>query len=155
MKQGVKHLIECHCVLPQYRTQSNPTFHRFVAFSELDENGNIVPKYAQCNNCGVIHRVIDVSKSEILMGKDESVSIVSISDIKLSIPQNVVHVLESYAADLPTWEQAQFIIENKLWGTHVILTTETKPDRIDGKLLRFVNQGALRIEPYTHSFMFP
>ena len=154
MKRGVKHLIECHCVLPQYRTRQDPIYHKFVVFSEVEDD-DVIPKYAQCNNCGVIHRISDITQSEILMGNDESVSIISVNDIKLSIPQNISSVLESYASDLVTWEQAQFVLENKQWGTHIILTTETKAEKVEGKLLRFVGPGTIRIEPYSWSPMFP
>lgn len=151
-----KHLIECHCVLPQFRSRSEPIYHKFVVFSEFDENGEIITKYAQCNNCGVIHRVTGVSRSEILTGNDESVSIIEIADIKLSLPQNIVSVLESYRVDLATWEQTLFTFDNKLWGSHVILTTESKPDgQVEGKLLRFTGAGTVRIEPYAWSMMFP
>lgn len=155
MKKGVKHLIECHCVLPQFRTRQDPIYHRFVVFSEVSDSDEIIPKYAQCNNCGVIHRISDISRSEILAGNDESVSIISVNDIKLSMPSNVISVLESYPVDLATWEQSQFILENKSWGSHVILTAETRDDRTDGKLLRFVGPGSVRIEPYSWSPMFP
>ena len=155
MKKGVKHLIECQCILPQYRDRQDSVFHRFIVFSEVDDAENVIPKYAQCNNCGVIHRVSDIAKSEIIMGNDESVSIVNISDIKLSISPNVVTVLESYTVDLPTWEHVQFIIENKIWGSHVILTSESKAGRMEGKLLKFTGHGTIKIEPYSWSPMFP
>lgn len=155
MKRGVKHLVECHCVLPQYRTKPDPIYHKFVVFSETDDTGAAIPKHAQCNNCGVIHRVTGFMQSEIMMGNDESVAIVSVNDIKLSIPQNISSVLESYVVDLATWEQVQFILENKQWGTHVILTAETKTDKTEGKLLRFMGASQMKIEPYSWSYMFP
>lgn len=152
---GTKHLIECHCVLPQYRTKPDPIYHQFVVFSETARDGSVIPKYAQCNNCGVIHRVFDFMKSEILMGNDESVSIVSIEDVKLSLPPNVASVLETYNVDLPTWEQAQSILEGRIWGSHILLTAEDRGERTEGKLLRFVGPSSIRIEPYSRSFLFP
>ena len=52
--RGQKHLIECHCILPQYRRALNTVYHKFVVFSEIDDSDTVVPKFAQCNNCGVI-----------------------------------------------------------------------------------------------------
>lgn len=154
MKTGVKHLVECHCVLPQYRSRPDPIYHRFVVFSELEDDV-VITKNAQCGNCGVIHRVTDIFKSEIILGNDESVAIVTINDIKLSIPQNIAGVLESYNADLPTWEHVQFILENKSWGSSVILTSENKNEKIEGKLLKFSSQSSIKIEPYSMTQMFP
>ena len=44
----------------------NPLFHKFTVFSEFDSEGEIIPKIAKCNNCGVIHKVIDFCRSEII-----------------------------------------------------------------------------------------
>jgi len=155
MKQFVKHLVECQCILPQYKTRAEPVFHKFVVFSEIDNYGNVVPKYAQCNHCSVIHRVHNIAQSEILFGNDESVSIVSIDDIKPSLPQNVITILETYNCDIATWEQVLFIIENKLWEQNVVLTTEAVNDKIQGKLLKFTGPNLVKIEQYSWSNMFP
>lgn len=155
MKQGLKHLVECHCVLPQFRDSKDPVYHRFVVFTELDDDDNIVVKHAQCNNCGVIHRITDICKSEIIMGKETSVSLMSINDIKLSIPQQIASVLESYNADLATWEAVLFTIENERWGTPVVLTSEDKSGQIDGKCLRVTGPSTAKIEAYSMSLNFP
>ena len=63
--QGFKHLVQCHCILPQYRKMKDPVFHKFVVFSTIDKKDNVEPKNVQCNNCGVIHKVFDICKSEI------------------------------------------------------------------------------------------
>ena len=68
--KGLKHLIECHCVLPQFRKRENPPYHKFVVFSLIDDSDTAIPKHARCNNCGVIHNVIDICKSEILPGQE-------------------------------------------------------------------------------------
>lgn len=149
MKQGVKHLVECHCMLPQYRGAPDPVFHKFVVFSVIDEHDNVIPKNAQCTNCGVIHRVIDIMKSEVLMGNDETNAVLTIDDLKHSIPDRVVRTLESYEVSLPTWEEVIFIIENKQWDKHVILTSEETKIGTQGKLIRFTGPQTFRIEPYT------
>ena len=82
-RSGIKHLIECHCVLPQFRNRLDAVYHRFVVFSIIDADDNMVPKYAQCNNCGVIHKVIDVMTSEVALGNDNDAAVISIDDIKL------------------------------------------------------------------------
>lgn len=154
MKTGLKHLIECHCVLPQYRNLPDPIYHRFVVFSELEDD-EIIVKLTQCNNCGVIHRVFDIGKSEILLGKDENASIVTIDDVKISIPQNIANVLESYRCDISTWEHARFILEQMEWNSCVLLSSENRDGTVEGKLMRFMGLNSIRIEPYILQQMFP
>ena len=121
----VKHLIKCRCVLPQFKKMQDPPQHEFVVFSKFDENDNVVPKFAQCTNCGAIHHVFEIQKSQILQGKEAMSSIVTIDDIKPSLPDNLKNILDSNKADLPTWEYAQYIIENELWGNFVVLSART------------------------------
>lgn len=150
MKRGIKHLIECHCVLPQYRSVPDPSFHRFVVFSVIDDHDNVIPKYVRCNNCGVVHRVTDLMKSEVIMGNESDASVILIEDIKHSLPSNVVSVMESYSCDLPTWEQVAFIFETSQWGSQVILTSETIADERRGKLMLINGPVSLKIESYSY-----
>ena len=63
----VKHLVECHCVLPQYRNRQELVYHKFTVFSLLEDD-SVVEKLVRCNNCDAVHRVFDVCKSEIFIG---------------------------------------------------------------------------------------
>ena len=149
MKQGIKHLVECHCILPQYKDAKKPVYHKFVVFSVIDEHDSVVIKHAQCTNCGVIHRVYDISRSEAVLGNDETTSVITIDDIQYSIPQRVAEVLKSYEVDLPTWEEVAFIIENKIWNKKLILTKEATEIGKQGKTIRFLSADSFRIEPYS------
>tara|TARA_R100000664_G_C2739743_1_gene128424 strand:+ start:329 stop:805 length:477 start_codon:yes stop_codon:yes gene_type:complete len=136
MKQGIKHLIECHCILPQYRNRESTVFHKFVVFSVL-ENNTVIPKPAQCNNCGAIHNILDVCKSEILLSRDESVAVITIEDIKISLPDKLSGILESYNCDVSTWEHAKFIIKEKSWGSKIRLNFDTSETETAAKFLVF------------------
>ena len=114
--RGQKHLVACRCVLPQYKSRKDPYIHKFIVFSTIKEDDSVVAKYAQCNNCGVIHRITGVCTSEIMSGKEHMPSLMSIDEVKTSIPKNIANILEANSADLSTWEAVQFIIENKKWG---------------------------------------
>lgn len=155
MKKAVKHLIECHCVLPQYRDRDDIVYHHFIVFSELDDDDNVIIKHAQCNNCGVIHKIIDIGKSEVSAGRDASAAVVSISDIKISLPQNVVNVLESYNADLPTWEHVAWVFDNQQWGSTITLTSEEKSDNVEGKYMIISGPSSLKIEAFVRPVLFP
>jgi len=151
--KGIKHLVECHCVLPQYRDAKVPIYHKFTVFSVLDESDTVIPKFAECNNCGVAHKVYDILKSEIVMGRDEVTSCMSIDDIKLMMSSDVANVLDAYHADIATWEHALFIQQNSVWGSIIILSKEEIQGEIQGKALVFVDRGQIRIEPFTRQFM--
>tara|TARA_Y100000593_G_C4298716_1_gene332157 strand:+ start:1318 stop:1794 length:477 start_codon:yes stop_codon:yes gene_type:complete len=146
--KGEKHLIECHCVLPQYRHKENPIYHKFVVFSVIDESDTCVPKYAQCNNCGVVHKVIDLCRSEIMSGRDELKSVISKDDIKIMLPEDITRVLEAYDCDLPVWEHAMFIIHNKQWGSSIVVSREELDNERHGKMITFAGPGKTKIEPF-------
>ena len=148
--QGIKHLIECHCMLPQYKNRPDPVFHKFIVFSIIDDSDTVIPKYAQCNNCGIVHKIIDICKSEIITGKEELKSLPIIDDIRFSLSEDIQRILDSYNADLPSWEHVQFIIENKVKGSHVVLTSDIMEDEIQGKMLIFDDKGKIKIETFIY-----
>jgi len=151
MPTGLKHLLQCHCILPQYRNSQNPVFHKFVVFSIIDDSGTLVPKFCQCNNCGVIHKIIDICKSEIIPGKDESRLITHLDDIKIMLPQDLASILENYDCDLPTYENAKFILDEKAWGEKLILLKESVGDEIAGKVLMFNGPKDWRLETFSYT----
>ena len=146
--EGYKHLVECHCVLPQYRKMENPIFHKFVVFSVLDEEGNVIPKMSQCNNCGAVHKVVDICKSEIAPGKDETKSVLTKNDIARSLPQQISEMFEEYQLGVADYEFAKFIIENEKWGSLIVLSREAEGDGYAGKSLNFVGPNKYRVDPY-------
>lgn len=149
--RGQKHLIKCRCVLPQYKTFKDPPAHRFVVFSKINENDEVLPRYSQCNNCGIIHKVTNICTSEIVAGKDHMNSLIHINDIKVSIPKMFSDILESNSADLATWESVQFIIENKQWGHIAILSSEIEGSDVNGKYIKVLSESLCKIESFTRS----
>jgi len=148
MPEYVKHLVECKCILPQFKRMAEPPFHKFVVFSVLEEvTAKVKPSYAQCPNCGAVHRVNEVGLSKIL-NKDSIRSISTIDDIKLTMPQKLVTILERHECDLPTWQEVQFIVENQLWGRTVILAKEREGDLIFGKVMTILSDSLQKIEPF-------
>lgn len=146
---GIKHLIQCHCILPQFKESRDPVFHKFTVFSILDEESDTVqPKFAQCNNCGIIHKVVDVCRSE-LTTKEESKTLPSIVDIRLSLPKSLSEVLDSYQSDISTWEHAEWIYLSKMWDSWIILTKEEDDDGdLHGKRLIFLGEERFKIEAF-------
>lgn len=147
--RGQRHLIACRCILPQFKGRQDPPRHQFSVFSSISEDDSVVVKYAQCNNCGLIHKVIDICKSEIMQGKEAMSSILSIDDIKLSLPQNLSNILERNNADLSVWEQALSIIENKDWGNFVPLTSELDGGTRQIKYVRIMSESFFKVENFS------
>jgi len=144
---GQKHLVRCRCVLPQFKRLTHPIQHQFVVFSVID-NDVVKPKFAQCNNCGVIHKVYELGKSEILSNKESMSSIITIDDVKSSIPQQLIDILEKNNVDLPTWENAKFVYENKLWDQFIVLRTDTDDDVKQGKYLRIIGENLFKVDSF-------
>jgi len=145
---GLKHLITCRCVLPQLKRVANSPSHQFAVFSAIEDDGSVRVRYAQCNNCGIIHRVTEINKSDVVP-REAMRAIPTIDDIKASLPPRLVDVLEMNDADLPTWEAAQFIVENKRWGDFVVLSTDEEDGLRQGKYVRIIGENLLKVETFT------
>ncbi len=149
MNSGIKHLVQCHCMLPQYRNSDVPVFHQFVVFSIIDgKSDTVVPKFASCNNCGAVHKVVDICKTEMLTGRNEVPSQLKIEDFRLSLPTDLYELLVSYGKEIADFEHAQFILESEDWDKFIILTREEIDDMIQGKLVKFLASDRFRVESY-------
>jgi hypothetical protein len=146
-KEYVKHLVECKCILPQFKQVEPVRWHCFVVFSEIDELGMIIPSFAQCNNCGTIHKVTEVGISSVL-SKDNLASLPKIDEIKTSLQEKLVKVLESYDCELPTYQEVQFIIEHQLWGRTVILSKEVLDGMLLGKYLLIIGETLWKVNSF-------
>jgi hypothetical protein len=146
-QEYTKHLIECKCILPQFKRIEPPKWHCFVVFSEIDEAGAIIPSFAQCNNCGIIHKVTEVGTSSILE-RDDLPSLSNLEDIKAGLPEKLVEILEKYQCELPTYQEVAFILEHKQWGRMVILTKEVVEHTIIGKYLLIIGETLWKISTF-------
>lgn len=141
-KYGIRHLIECNCILPQYKNMKKPFFHKFPVFSIIDENNNFVERFAQCNNCGIIHKITEIGVSEI-SSKENIKALMTKEDLKYSLPTDLVKLFEKNDLDISIWEQAEFILENKKWGESIVLSQEIEKDKVFGKILIFQGSPVL------------
>ena len=150
--RGTKHLIQCHCILSQYRHKKDPVFHKFAAFSMIDEESDTaVVHYANCNNCGATHKIYDLCKSEIITGKEDVAAVASIKDFSLSLPKDLYETMNQYDCEIADYQHAQYIIDSKSWGSHIVLKREEIDGKTQGKLLSFIKEDKYRIESYLHN----
>ena len=149
----IKHLIECNCILPQFLKLNPIIFHKFVVFSQIKPNGDFVPHYAKCNNCGAIHKVIEVQESQTIP-KDSHPTIETLDEIKQSLKvenEKLVSMLETYEIELHTYQEIKFIFDNEDWGRSVILfkeNLETKGEYA-GKQLLIFSKSLFKIESFS------
>ncbi len=146
--EGYKHLIECHCVLPQYRSAKNPPWHKFVVFSMIDDGDTVVPKHAKCNNCGVVHNVFDIGKSEILPGQ-ETGAVMDIDDVKIMMPDSLNRMLSTYNCDIATWENVLFVLQHNKFPSSIVLDRNEENGVVSGKILDMKNYAVYSIRPYS------
>lgn len=149
MQRGIKHLVKCRCMLQQYKSLRDPPRHQFVVFSIInDDDDTVQVKHAQCNNCGLIHKVIDICSSEILK-KEELSSLTTISDIKDTLPENIRNLLDRNNVDLPTWEHVSFIFQNKCWGDFVVMTSEYDSGVRHGKYVQILGENLFKVDSFS------
>lgn len=148
MRKGFKHTVQCRCVLPQFRKAFSPPLHQFIVFSVLDENDNVMPKIVTCNNCGIVHKIVDITKSVILSGKENVTTTVSISEIGNALPEKLSAVLLANNADLPTYEAVKFAIDNEQWGEMITLTSESIDDEKAGKYIVILSANTFRVDDF-------
>ena len=144
----VNHLIECQCILPQYKRKENPPFHKFVVFSVIDETDSVLEKFSQCNNCGAVHRVYDICKSDIALGHESLHSLPSKEDFSLMLPSSVSEILESYNCETYKWENVAFIFNNEAVGDKIILVKDEIDGKVQGKFLTYKGSSKFMIEPF-------
>ena len=143
---GIKHLLECHCVLPIYRNAAdNQIYHKFTVYSKLSKDGKVIPKIVKCNNCDTMHKVIDICKSEISPGKDQSEIIVSLEELGLMLPDRLSNILLKNEVDRATWEQIIDIFEEESWGENIVLRRDIIRERQHVKVLHINSKDSYRI----------
>ena len=146
-----RHLIQCQCVLPQFKNITKPLFHKFPVFSEykINDNSEIIfeKKYVKCNNCDVIHKVEDFCKSNINWGKENIDSLITTKeDLKYLIPDNILSVLELNRCDISIWENIYFFIENNVYDVGVIINKEEIQNEVVCKIISLNKDNTLKLK---------
>lgn len=145
----VIHLVECNCVLPQFAKHHPTIWHKFVVFTELEENGNVKPHYAKCDNCQGIHRIKEIGKPTERVNKETTTLIPNIEDLIGEIPENYGALLKRYNCPLHIWQSVKFYIQHSQWGSVVVLSKEKEPDgKITGKFLVILSEKMFKVENY-------
>ena len=87
---GIKHLIECQCILPQFKKRENPPYHKFVVFSIIDDVDEVLEKFAQ-SPMSCLERIEKLEQLRALeIGNKISVSIVQSATIGIDVPEDLL-----------------------------------------------------------------
>jgi len=143
--KGIKHLIECHCFLKVFDKSENKINHKFPVYSKLDENNNILPKLAKCNNCESLHYVYDACRSELRPGKEDLSTILTIEDIMMMLPDRINSVLTANRSDIADFEHALDIIENERWGETIVVKRSIVGEIENIKILQIDGENKIKI----------
>ncbi len=132
------------------KNKPDPPLHKFVVFS-VQQNDKIVEKLSTCNNCGVVHRVYEVCKSEILNNFEGTKSSLTIEDISIMLPASVSEIMKTYERELPDYEHIRFILDEDKKDEFIVLSQEFNDGRKTGKVLKYKGKGKFEIEPFSRS----
>lgn len=143
--EGVKHLIQCHCVLPQFRKRSETIFHKIEVFSIIEED-DVIEKFIVCDNCGVVHRVFDLCRSEIQTQHETINSVRTIPEIKMSLDDSISDLLEKNNCHVSTWENIEFILDNNIVGLPVVINRERIKGKTNIKFIELKENGKFKIK---------
>lgn len=136
----------------QFRQMPDPPFHKFIVFSEIEPPGIIVKSIVQCPNCGAVHRVKEVGVSEVLR-KEDAPSILTIEEIKSSLPEKLVAGFSGYDLELHQWMEIKWILDNEQWGRNVILTKDSADGLVTGKYVQIISKDIWRFNNFSREEM--
>lgn len=144
---GIKHLIECHCFLAIYKSDkgSIPPVHKFPVYSKIDDSEKVIQKIVKCNNCEALHKIIEIGKSQIIAGKDQTIVTLSKDDLVNNLPKNLVSILSNYDCDISSWEHAEDIIYEKRWKEPIVLKREIIDEKTNVKILEIIDSRTFKI----------
>lgn len=154
MPIGTKHVITCTCIHNKLKNIKDIPQHRFVVFSVVGDDDVVVPKYVTCDNCGVVHKVIDICKSEIIRSKENVEFGLSLDELKSGLPQKLVDALSKYNIDVPTWEYISFAYENQNYDVPIVVSEETVDNVICGKYLKLKPNDSFTFGTFTRDDTF-
>ena len=143
---GHKHMIECHCILPIYKDATPTIYHKIITYSKIDESGKIIPKYVNCNNCGITHHVYEICRSDIKIGKEDIKSIRTIEDIRIGLPDKIIDILEKHDCAIEDYELVEDIFEQEIFPSELIIKREIIDEEHHIKLLKISNMKKFKIE---------
>jgi hypothetical protein len=115
----------------------------------IDEEDEVVPRLVICNNCGVIHKVIDICKTEIAIGNDSMRSVMTKEQIGQSLHPNIVGLLDAHECDISVWEHVSFIVQNEIWGSILTITQEDIGGMVQAKTLEILAADRVRLQVQT------
>ena len=125
---------------------SDPVFHKFVVYSTTNESGDVNVSLAKCNNCGVVHKVVDFCKSEVMIGQEDSLAIVTIEDIRSNIPEKIAGILDKHKCDVATWQQVEDVFDDQAWGSMVTISKEKAGDSTQIKYLKINSETRFKVQ---------
>ena len=143
---GIKHLIDCHCILRIYKGDDTNINHKFPVYSKLDDNSKVIPKFVKCNNCESLHWVYDICRSEFKGGNDQTEVTSNVDDLSLMLPIRLCGILRKYNCDMSVWDHIVDIYDDERWGENVVIKRDIIDEEQQVKLLYVLGENKFKID---------
>lgn len=152
--------------MPQYRDKLPVVYHKFIVFSsyEYDEKKlddvdeeptyDFHASYARCSNCGILHNVIDFTKSNIVQDEENKATFLTKEDMKFMIPAPIIGLLETYEAPQNIWEEVMFTLQHKKFDRTILLSKKDEGKQVVGKFLMFTPDGSPKLQVFQEQTTF-
>jgi hypothetical protein len=138
---GTKHLIECHCHLAIRKD----IYHKFPVYSKIVDD-KVISHYEKCTNCGTLHRITEICRSEFISGKEDAKMCLTKDDYIEMLPEKIATPLIKNDADISSYAHALDIIEEKRWGEMIVLSRETISDVQHIKTIEILSESQIKIQ---------
>tara|TARA_R110002167_G_scaffold65993_2_gene186821 strand:+ start:32 stop:409 length:378 start_codon:yes stop_codon:yes gene_type:complete len=109
------------------------------------KTNNVIPKYANCNNCGVTHLVDELCKSKIQIGKEDITSLRSLEEIELSLPEKLTKFLKQYNPTIDILEEIEDIFNNNSFPRGLVIKREVIDEKYNVKILNLISSERFTI----------
>jgi hypothetical protein len=123
-------------------------YHKFLVYSKI-KDGLVNEKYAQCNNCSAVHKVYDICRSEIVVGKEDLNTGLTISDMSIQMSDKLSMLLSNHNCDYATWEHVLDIIDEERWGEPVVIKRDIVEDKVIVKIIKLEAGEKIKIQTKT------
>jgi len=126
----------------------DPPHYAFPVLSKISKNGQVNDKNVKCPNCGRMHCVYEIGRSNVISGG----SYRELDDVKRTLPDDLVKALDEHGCDYITYEECELAIKKRVKNNRkIILTREYSDGEITGKCVLIKKNGDFLLESYSYS----
>lgn len=117
----ILHEIECLCLSRVQSAMAHDGHgRRFDVFSLIDKEGEIIPSVVQCEDCGRKWEINGLDNYDL--AQIDRMPTYTRKRLQRVLPSDLVHLCEEWKVSTAVIAHIQWIMEEKQWGTHILLS---------------------------------